>query len=59
LVGYHAVVAGSQTGIGSVDRRARGSVLTPLPAYGGDEKLANNYSYGVGPVSLSYNRSFN
>ena len=53
------MVAGSQTGIGSVDRRARGSVLTPLPAYGGDEKLANNYSYGVGPVSLSYNRSFN
>jgi hypothetical protein len=35
-----------------------GSALTPLPPYGGDEKLANSYSYGAGPVSLNYNWSF-
>jgi hypothetical protein len=35
-----------------------GSALTPLPPYGGDEKLANSYSNGAGPASLNYNWSF-
>jgi hypothetical protein len=35
-----------------------GSALTPLPPYGGDEKLANSYHSGAGPASLNYNWNF-
>jgi hypothetical protein len=35
-----------------------GSALTPLPAYGGNERLAQSYSYGAGPGSLQYHWDF-